>query len=307
MQELIVKEKKCKKCKIVKNVVEFGVAKSFRDGFMRNCKICQKAHNREYREANKEKLKEYLEANKEHIAKRSKRYKEANNEAIVAYRKAHYVANKEYFEVKGKKYRKDNKEYFIAKGRKYREDNKEYFVLKGKEYRENNKEYSAIQIKKWRKDNKDKIKAYSKEYYKANKENKLKYSLKYIKARRKTDNLYRLKANIRKAVYKHLKGAKSKKTTEIVGMDFKDFQTYLVKEYKEDMHLDHIIPQSWANNDKEVYVINHYSNFQIITAKENMSKSNTFCKSENLKKVLNNHNDLATINKIIERNYDRIM
>ena len=89
-------------------------------------------------------------------------------------------------------------------------------------------------------------------------------------------------------------------------MDFKEFQTYLKEEYTEDMQLDHIIPISWAINEVEVYTLNHYSNFQIITAKENRTKSDRYCKSENLKKVLDNHNDLTKLNKIIERNSDKI-
>ena len=72
------------------------------------------------------------------------------------------------------------------------------------------------------------------------------------------------------------------------------------------MHLDHIIPLSWAINDEEVYTLNHYSNFQIITAEENLDKKDYYCKSENLKKVLDNHNDLTKLKKIIERNSDKI-
>ena len=101
-------------------------------------------------------------------------------------------------------------------------------------------------------------------------------------------------------------GAKSKRTEDVLGIDFKEFHSYLGKEYKEDMHLDHIIPQSWAINDEEVYILNHYSNFQIITAEENLAKRDLYCKSENLKKVLDNHNELTKLNKIIERNSDKI-
>ena len=99
---------------------------------------------------------------------------------------------------------------------------------------------------------------------------------------------------------------KSKRTPEILGLDYKEFKDYLEVEYTEGMHLDHIVPLSWANNDEEVYILNHYSNFQIITAEENLDKKDFYCKSENLKKVLDNHNDLTKLNQIIERNSDKI-
>jgi hypothetical protein len=150
--------------------------------------------------------------------------------------------------------------------------------------------------------NKDKIRNDKKKYKEDNKEK----TNKNAKYRWETDSLYRLKINTRRSVRNYLKGKKSKKTTEIVGMDFKEFQDYLEVEYSDSMHLDHIIPQSWANNDEEVYNLNHYSNFQIITAEENLAKNDTYCKSENLKKVLDNHNNLTQINEIIERNSDKI-
>lgn len=107
-------------------------------------------------------------------------------------------------------------------------------------------------------------------------------------------------------IYRYLKDGKNKRTREVVGIDFKEFQDYLEVEYTKGMHLDHIIPLSWANNDEEVYILNHYSNFQIITAEENMAKSDSYCKSENLKKVLDNHNNITKLNQIIERNSDKI-
>ena len=186
---------------------------------------------------------------------------------------------------------------------------------------ENKKEQKrAIQreyIKKYRKDNKDKIKEQIKQYQSDNKEDIRNYKKKYkevnkeitnihAKSRWETDTLYRLKINIRRVVRKYLKGGKSKRTKEIIGINFKEFQAYLRVEYKENMHLDHIIPQNWAINEDEIYTLNHYSNFQIITAEENLSKSDRYCKSENLNKVTDNHNNLTKLNEIIKRNKDKI-
>ena len=199
---------------------------------------------------------------------------------------------------KAKRYREANKE----KIKQYYQSNKQRIIDRVKKYDKVNKEQKKIYKKLYDQDNKEHIK----EYYQANKEKKIKYSVEYKKIRRKTDNFYRLKDSIRGNIYRYLKDGKSKTAREIIGIDYKEFQDYLKVEYTEGMHLDHIIPLSWAINDEEVYILNHYSNFQIITAEENLAKSDTYCKSENLKKVKDNHNNLTKLNKIIERNSDKI-
>ena len=207
-------------------------------------------------------------------------------------------AHKEKKKERNERYRKNNKEIVAIKAKQYREANKD----KSKQYREANKD----KLKEYREDNKEKLKEYHIERYKVNKERLDNYASNYRKSRRKTDSLYNLTLNTRRAIARYLNGAKSKRTKEIIGIDYKEFQDYLEVEYTENMHLDHIIPQSWAINEDEVYILNHYSNFQIITAEDNIAKSDSYCKSENLKKVLDNHNDLTKLNKIIERNSDKI-
>ena len=41
-------------------------------------------------------------------------------------------------------------------------------------------------------------------------------------------------------------------------------------------HLDHIIPISYAKKEEEIYELNHYTNFQPLWAKDNLSKGNRF-------------------------------
>lgn len=41
-------------------------------------------------------------------------------------------------------------------------------------------------------------------------------------------------------------------------------------------HLDHIIPISWAKSEEEVYKLNHYTNYQPLSAFENLAKNNRF-------------------------------
>jgi hypothetical protein len=44
--------------------------------------------------------------------------------------------------------------------------------------------------------------------------------------------------------------------------------------YADYWQLDHKIPISWAKNEEEVYELNHYTNFQPLFWKENISKGN---------------------------------
>ncbi|MDB9927858.1 hypothetical protein OAD34_04715 [Flavobacteriaceae bacterium] len=272
-------EKKCKKCNVVKDASEFHKAKSNKDGLNTICGECRKVTAKRYREANKEKRTEY-----------AKKYNAANKEKQKQYREAN--------KGKTKQYRDTNKERLIEYRKQYNKENKE----KAKEYYQENRERIGKVHKKYREVNKEKAIDYEKNYrenYKGKRNNSR-------KSRRKTDSLYKLTINTRRAVTRYLKDGKSKRTKEIIGIGFKEFQDYLEVEYTEGMHLDHIVPLSWAINDEEVYILNHYSNFQIITAEENLDKKDFYCKSENLKKVLDNHNDLTKLKKIIERNSDKI-
>ena len=298
-------KKKCNKCNVVKDVSEFYKNKITKDGFGSGCKSCLEKYSKANKEKNKQNSKEYYKHNKD----KAKEYYKANKESIANRLSEYYKANKEKIKEKEKQYREANKEKIKEKQKKYYEANKD----KAKEYRETNKDkikeyYKANKekIKEYRETNKDKIKEGRKKHYQANKEKVNNYVVNYHKSRIKTDSLFRLKWSTRANIYRYLKDGKSKRTREVVGIDFKEFQDYLEVEYTEGMHLDHIIPLSWANNDEEVYILNHYSNFQIITAEENLAKKDTYCKSENLKKVLDNHNDLTKLNQIIERNSDKI-
>ena len=272
-------EKKCNKCNVVKDVSEFNKAKENKDGLRGECRICRK-------EKVSDNNKKYREANKDRISDLQKQWREDNREKI----KQHREANK----YEAQQYREANRD----KAKQYRETNKE----KLKDYREANKKKLKLASEKYYEVNIEKIREYNKKYAKVNRGDLQKNE----NERLETDSLFKLKKTTRNAVKRYLEGTKSKRTKEIIGIDYKEFQDYLKVEYTEGMHLDHIIPLSWSINYEEIYTLNHYSNFQIITAEENLTKSDRYCKSENLKKVLDNHNDLTMLNKIIERNSDKI-
>ena len=128
----------------------------------------------------------------------------------------------------------------------------------------------------------------------------------YVYEKKQKNPLIKFSNNIRFHMHRYLKGKKNKKSEEILGMTFKEFQQKIgVK--KKGVHLDHIIPLSWANSEEEIYCLNHYSNFQLLDAFENRSKSNRYCLRLNLKKVTKEHNNKALLQKILDRNKDKIL
>jgi len=128
----------------------------------------------------------------------------------------------------------------------------------------------------------------------------------YVLERSLKDPLINFSKNVRFHMHRYLKGKKNKKSEEILGMTLKEFQQKIgVK--KKGVHLDHIIPLSWANSEEEIYCLNHYSNFQLLDAFENRSKSNRYCLRLNLNKVLEKHNNKALVQKILNRNKDKIL
>ena len=78
---------------------------------------------------------------------------------------------------------------------------------------------------------------------------------------------------------------KSKKTVEILGCSFEEFKLYLENKFDKKMnwdnqgsywHMDHIKPISLAKTEEEVYELNHYTNFQPLYWKDNLTKSNFY-------------------------------
>ncbi len=164
------------------------------------------------------------------------------------------------------------------------------------------KECNKIYSKKYKIDyyqkNKDRIKReicedkefialYLKEYKKNNKEKLNLWRVNYRKNKFKKDPIYKLSHNLRSLISKSIKNfgyVKSKKTEFILGCSFEEFKIYLESQFKDGMtwenrsewHLDHKIPISWAKSEEMVYKLNHYTNFQPLWAKDNISKGNKY-------------------------------
>ena len=117
------------------------------------CKKAQKAYDKAYREANKER-----------IAARGKAYREANKERIKVNRAARYQANKEKILAQSKAYYETNKEKILARHKAYYEANKERITARHKVYNQANKEKILEYTKVYNQANKEKIVALSAKY-----------------------------------------------------------------------------------------------------------------------------------------------
>ncbi len=152
-----------------------------------------------------------------------------------------------------------------------------------KEYQSNKKEYFKEYQKHYYIKNKEK----AKEYVKHNKEKIKKYQNEYKKNRLQNDSIFKFGFNLRcliRCSFKrnNNKFKKNTKTEKILGCTIEEFKNYILTKFTKKMtfenygewHLDHIIPISSATTEEELIILNHYTNFQPMWAKENISKGN---------------------------------
>ena len=77
--------------------------------------------------------------------------------------------------------------------------------------------------------------------------------------------------------------SKKSHTYEIIGTDYETFYNHLLRTFvdnygydwdgKEEVHIDHIIPLASAKTEEEIVKLCHYSNLQLLKAKDNLDKS----------------------------------
>lgn len=136
--------KTCSKCKkpLPATLEYFQADKSKKSGFRSQCKVCQ----REYRQANREKIIEYQQANKDRIVE----YRKANKDKMDVYNKEYYKTNKDKIVENTKKYYQDNRDKMIEKKREYYQVNKDKMLEQqreyGREYAKNNSNKLRINV-----------------------------------------------------------------------------------------------------------------------------------------------------------------
>jgi hypothetical protein len=116
---MILKTKKCSKCREIKTIDNFCKSKNSKDGYQYQCRECLK----QYRENNKKRIKQYME-----------KWRKDNNEYKKQYMKQWHKNNKEY----EKKWRKDNEEYMKEYRKQWELNNREYRNRYMIQYRNNN-------------------------------------------------------------------------------------------------------------------------------------------------------------------------
>ena len=151
----------------------------------------------------------------------------------------YYLDNKEHIDERNKKWSQNNLDKVSSYQKTYRKDNKEKIIIESKLYRKNNKKKEAYRHKIYRQNNPDKINANVAKYRAA-------------KLNRTPSWLTEKEEQLIKDLY-----SKAKDLEKIYGINY---------------HVDHIIPLQ----GKLVSGLHIPSNLQIITAKDNLSKGNTY-------------------------------
>lgn len=116
--------------------------------------------------------------------------------------------------------------------------------------------------------------------------NNIGYQHKYNQQRKQIDPIFALKLATRSLLSQSFKRAckgmhyKKKHTQEILQCSLEFFIQYIQDQFTEGMtlnnygewHLDHIIPIASAKTEEDIIRLNHYTNFQPLWAKDNLSK-----------------------------------
>jgi len=118
----IALNKICSKCSVDKPIECFGKHSQRKDGLRSQCRACEVARTKAWREANPKKRsaygKAYREANKDKISAYDKAYYEANREKAAARNRAWYEANKDKIAAYDKAWQEANKDKVAAKDAK---------------------------------------------------------------------------------------------------------------------------------------------------------------------------------------------
>jgi len=110
----------------------------------------------------------------------------------------------------------------------------------------------------------------------------------YNRKKRRENIQYRIKNNLRRRLWKALRGQKIASAVRDLGCSIEELKFYLEKQFKPGMtwennthdgwHMDHIIPLSAFDLTKREEVLKacHYTNLQPLWAIENFKKSNKY-------------------------------
>ena len=283
----------CKKCKN-------EYAKQYRIEKAEQISKQRKQHYKDNIEEMRKRGRKHYEENKELINERNKKYYEANSKALNQKSRDYYKEHSDEIKKQKKEYNKNHKAEQIKWRKQYYEENKDSIYEYQKKYREENSEKIKEYMETYRIENSEIIKEKRKQYYEENKElinernkkyvqehieERRKYREKYRKDRFEKDPLFKITVNIRHLISNSLRKqgfTKKSRTYKILGCDYDTFYNHLLQTYKknygvdwdgkEEVHIDHIIPVSIANSEEEIIKLCHYTNLQLLKAKDNLNK-----------------------------------
>lgn len=179
-----------------------------------------------------------------------------------------------------KKHYSDNKSIYLERAKIWHDENREKHNLNNRNSYYNNKEYYKARAKK--------------RHYKLMKE----------------DDVYKLSQNVKALIrnsFSYNNHKKNTKTSSILGCTPDYLKEWLGGVPDLNTHMDHIIPSSWAESEEDVIALNHYSNFRLVDSKTNMSKGNRYSSRSNIRRVVDNHNNLDVIYNILIKNKNKLI
>lgn len=258
----------CSKCGVEKTISNFYKDINSKRGFSYYCIECTREQHRKYYEENKDIVKQ-----------KRQRYRLDNLDKVREAQRLYYHtdAQKKYREDYAKKNAEHRKEYM----REYRKKNAEHIRQKAREYYHNNKHKLQVHKKRYKDKNRNRINAQAKEY---REKNRKKINDKRVQ-RLHSDSIFHMKAQIRGAIRDSLgrkNHRKSSHTADIVGCDLDCLCDYLFKTWEknygqpwngEAYHIDHIVPLATAKTEEDIIKLCHYTNLQMLTPEDNMTKS----------------------------------
>lgn len=130
---------------VVKPCIKCGAVDRNKRG---DCRPCHRERVREYREANRDKVRE-----------NNRKWRDANPEKFAACQRKWREANKEKSAERNRKWRETNRDRDMEVKRKYREANKERAAQRDRKWQKANPEKVAERNRKWKQSNSEKVKA----------------------------------------------------------------------------------------------------------------------------------------------------
>jgi len=259
--------KKCTKCKIEKEIIEFSKDKQKKDGYRPSCKSCNNRNANKMVDIDRERLRlvgiEFLKNNPEYI----------KTCAICKENLDHSRFHKNYKSKDGLGYK------CKVCQNQYMKDNKEHLKKKRIEYVKNNRK---------------KIRTTKRKRHMERMSTDSLYNFEMRTRKMIYNSFYR-------GGY-----TKNSKASELIGLNYNDLMIWLNDKASnglnlnlDKIHIDHVIPIGLCNNESDINTLNHFSNLQLMSESENIIKSNTEPSFEQLKRVFNNHNNKEELYKII--------